>query len=82
MIIFQKCVAILTKNENKPNSRYIMKTFSTETYVFVKKVVLFSGDKGDHIDVWMIKITLKSDQIDTDVCFFQTWMTYKNYVCP
>ena len=28
---------------------------------------LFSGDKGDNIDMWMIKITFKDNQIDTDV---------------
>ena len=30
---------------------------------------LFSGDKGDCIDIWMIKITIKADQIDMDVLF-------------
>ena len=43
---------------------------------------LFSGDKGDHSDVWMIKITIKTNEIDMDVCFFQKNMTYKNHVCP
>ena len=28
---------------------------------------LFSGDKADNIDVWMIKITIKANQIDVDV---------------
>ena len=28
---------------------------------------LFSGDKGDNIDMWMIKITIKANQIDMDV---------------
>ena len=28
---------------------------------------LFSGDKGDNIDMWMIKITIKVNQIDMDV---------------
>ena len=28
---------------------------------------LFSGDKGDNIDMWMIKITIKANQIETDV---------------
>ena len=31
---------------------------------------LFSGDKGDYIDVWMMKITIKTNQIDMNVCFF------------
>ena len=42
--------------------------------VFVEKMVafgLFSGDKDDHIDVWMVKITIKTNQIDMDVSFFQ-----------
>ena len=28
---------------------------------------LFPGHKGDNIDMWMIKITIKSNQIDIDV---------------
>ena len=28
---------------------------------------LFSGDKGDNIDMWMIKITIKANQIDMNV---------------
>ena len=28
---------------------------------------LFSGDKGDNIDMWMIKITIKTSQIDMNV---------------
>ena len=28
---------------------------------------LFSGDKGDNTDMWMIKITIKANQIDMDV---------------
>ena len=43
---------------------------------------LFSGDKGDYSDVWMIKITVKTNKIDMDVCFFQKNITYKNHVCP
>ena len=30
---------------------------------------LFSGDKGDSIDMWMIKIMIKANQIDMDVLF-------------
>ena len=44
--------------------------------------LLFSGDKGDYSDVWMIKIKVKTNEIDMDVCFFQKWVTYKNHVCP
>ena len=32
---------------------------------------LFSEDKGDYIDVWMMKITITTNQIDMDVYFFQ-----------
>ena len=42
----------------------------------------FSGNKGGYSDLWMIKITIKTDEIDMDVCFFQKNITYKNYVCP
>ena len=28
---------------------------------------LFSGDKGDNIDMWMTKITIKANQIDINV---------------
>ena len=31
---------------------------------------LNSGDKGDNIDMWMIKITIKANQIDMDVLLF------------
>ena len=40
----------------------------------MKKLWLFgllSGDKGDYIDMWMIKIIIETNQIDMDVCFFQ-----------
>ena len=30
---------------------------------------LFSGDEGDNIDMWMIKITIKASQIDRYGCF-------------
>ena len=43
---------------------------------------LFSGDKGDYGDVWMIKITIKTNETDIDVCFRQRNITYKNHVCP
>ena len=38
---------------------------------------LFSEDKGDYSDVGMIKITIKTNEIDMDLC-----TTYKNHVCP
>ena len=33
---------------------------------------LFSEEQGDYIDVSMIKITIKTNQTDMDVGFFQT----------
>ena len=32
---------------------------------------LFSGDKGDNIDTWIIKITIKANQIDMDALLYQ-----------
>ena len=32
---------------------------------------MFSGDKSDYIDVWIIKVTIKTKQINMDVCLFQ-----------
>ena len=58
----------------------ISDTYGTEHppryYVLWKKLWhfgLFPGDKDDYIDVdmWMIKITIKTNQIHMDVCFFQ-----------
>ena len=45
---------------------------------------LFSVDKGNYGDVWMwtIKITINTNEIDMDVCFFQNNTTYKSHVCP
>ena len=43
---------------------------------------LFSGDKCDCIDVQMIKIKIKTNQIDMDVNFFQKEITYENHVYP
>ena len=43
---------------------------------------LFSGTKGDYSDVLVIKITIKTNEIDVDFCFFQKNITYKNRVCP
>ena len=44
--------------------------FSKYSYVFGEKLWhfgLFSGDKGDYSDVWIIKITNKTNEIDMDV---------------
>ena len=58
------------KNEDKPNSRYLSKVFPAKNFFTVEKLWLFglfSGDKGDNTDMWMIKITIKANQIDMDV---------------
>ena len=44
--------------------------FSTTNFFIMEKLWLsgmFSGDKGDNIDMRMIKITIKANQIDIDV---------------
>ena len=41
----------------------------------------FLGDKGGYSNVYMIKIMIKTNEIDMDVCFFQKNITYKNHVC-
>ena len=45
------------------------RSFQQKTVSLWKNEVfgLFSGDKGDDIDMWMIKITIKENQIDMDV---------------
>ena len=45
------------------------RSFQQKTVSLWKNEVfgLFSGDKGDNIDMWMIKITIKENQIDMDV---------------
>ena len=60
-------MAILTKSEVH------IEDFSTKNPMFLWKLVafdLFSGDKGDCIDVWMIKTMIKTNQIDMEVCLF------------
>ena len=42
----------------------------------------FLRDKGDNIDMWMIKITIKANQIDMDVLFISEVDNVQNYVCP
>ena len=63
-------MVILTKNEDKPYSRFLSEAFSTKNCFIVEKFWLFglfSGDKGDNIDMWMIKITIKANQIYMNV---------------
>ena len=38
----------------------------------MEKLWLFSRDKGNKIDMWMIKIAIKANQIDMSVCLFQS----------
>ena len=34
--------------------------------------LMYGWYKGDYTDVWMVKITIKTNQIDMEVCFFQS----------
>ena len=44
---------------------------------------LFSRDKGDYIDVWMIKITSKQIKSKTYVCLLLSKVdNIQNHVCP
>ena len=51
--------------------------------LFQQKAI-FCGKRGegDYTDVWMMKITIKTNQIDTGVCFFPKQITYKNLAFP
>ena len=65
---FLKRAAILSEQLGKDID--LWKLFSTRSYFIVEKLLLFelfSGDKSDKIDVWMIKVTIKTNQIDMDV---------------
>ena len=47
-----------------------MEAFSTKNCFIMEKLwlfELFSGGKDDNIDMWMIKITIKANQIDMGV---------------
>ena len=69
---------------NEPNSRYLSKVFSTKNCFTVEKLWLFelvSGDKGDNIDMWMIKITIKANQIDMDALFILKVDNIQKHVC-
>ena len=43
---------------------------------------LFSEDKGDYSDLWMIKIKIKANETEIELCFLHKNITYKNHVCP
>ena len=42
---------------------------------------LFPGDKGDNIDIWMIQIMIKSNQIDMDALLISEVDNIQNHVC-
>ena len=71
----------MENSQNKPNSTHMSKTFSTKNCSCGKTVafLLCSMDKRVYIDVWILKITIKTNQIDIDVCFFQKYITYKKH---
>ena len=51
----------------------------------MEKLWLFglnSGDKGDNIDMWMIKITIKANQIDMDVLLISKVGNTKSMFVP
>ena len=51
-------------------SKCLSKVFFNKRLLYCGKLWLFglfSGDKGDNIDMWMIKITIKANEIDMDV---------------
>ena len=72
---FLKNAAILTKKvrTNLTADTY-RRLFQQKTMFLWKKMwlfLLFPWDKGDYVDVWMIKIMIEINQIYMDVCFFQ-----------
>ena len=51
-----------------------MECLFNKNFFIVEKLWLFglnSGDEGDNIDMGMIKITIKANQIDVVFCLFQ-----------
>ena len=58
--------------------------FPTKNHFIVEKLWLFglfSGDKGDNIDMWMIKIMIKANQIDMDALLISEIDNLQNHVC-
>ena len=69
---FSQSSAILTKEQGQ---QIDIEDFSTKNDIFGEKLWLFgpfSGDKGGYIDVWMIKLMIKTNQINMNVCFFNS----------
>ena len=69
--IFQKSHFILTKKlrTNLTADITYRRLLRTKNFFIVEKLWFLGlnyGDKGDYIDVWMIKITIKAKQTDTD----------------
>ena len=58
--------------------------FPTKNRFIVEKLWLFrlfSGDKGDNIDMWMIKFTIKANQIDVDALLISEVDNIQNHAC-
>ena len=71
---FLNNAAILTKKvrTNLTADTY-QRLFQQKLFLWKKLwlFLLFPWDKGDYVDVWMIKIMIEINQIYMDVCFFQ-----------
>ena len=71
---FKKARLFWPKSEDKPDADRYGRLFQQKAMFCGEKLWLLgllSGDKGDYIDVWMMKITIRTNQIDIDVCFLQ-----------
>ena len=59
--------------------------FKLKIFFTVEKLSLFGlffGKKGDNIDIWMIKITIKANQFDMNVLLISKTGNTQNHVCP
>ena len=63
-----KSAAILTEEQGQTKHQIDIKDFFNKKRVFVEKLWLF----GSFSDGWMTKIMIETNQIDMNVCFFQT----------
>ena len=64
---------------------HISHTISTKNYFLCKQLRLFgvfSGDQDDYVNVWIIKTSTKTDQMNVAFCFYAKWTKYKDHVCP
>ena len=71
IFFFRKTLQFSLKSEDKPNSRYTSKTFSTKTMLCGKIIASWTKVPTVIIDVWMVKITIKTNEIHMDICFLQ-----------